>query len=586
MGIRMISICKLPERKKFKIKKNIYNAILFIILIIYSLLLTNQGVTVTDTGYNYGNFVNYDSLDNMWKFSTYLATALGSLFTRLPLGHSMLGLNIYTGLVKALIALVIFCVCVYYFNMKSSIVFLAELMALGYCWCPTALLYNYLSYLLFTVGAILLCVAVKSKKYLWYFLAGLCLGINVLVRLPNLAEMSLIFAVWYYCYISKRRLKDTLKITGLCIGGYVLGIGSILVYISFKYGMKEYWIGINEILTMPTEASSYSLGAMIRGDMFSYLANMKWLILALVFVGIGTLFYSIFKDNLLIIKKILYMCSNLLLLCIYKKMGMFKITYYNYESIEQVGILFLMISGILGLYVIFFGGTNYALRMHAFTMGIIILVTPLGSNNHLYSAINNLFWVTPFIFHCCCEWNVWAKKNISIRKFSWEPMRITFTILIIFVFIQGVLFGTQFVFRDGTNGEKRTARIADISALSGMYTQPQNANALNELNNFLIENKLKDKKVILYNNVPGLAFYMDLEPALSSTWPDLDSFAKMKFEQELQLISDKLQQMEKPLIILGAELDTNIPKQKLLQSFMEDNDYSLIYSNDLCYLYR
>ena len=81
----------------------------------------------------------------MWKFSTYLATATGSFFTHLPFGNTVLGLNIYTGLVKASIALIVYYACVYYFDMKPTVVFVAELMALGYCWCPTTLLYNYLS---------------------------------------------------------------------------------------------------------------------------------------------------------------------------------------------------------------------------------------------------------------------------------------------------------------------------------------------------------------------------------------------------------------------------------------------------------
>ena len=166
-----------------------------VLLVVYSLLLVNQGITVTDTGYNYGNFVNFDSLDSMWKFSTYLANATGVFFTHLPGGQTMLGLNLYTGLVKALIALVIYFVCVRVFDIRREIAFLAELMALGYCWCPTALLYNYITYLLFTLGAMFLCVAVKKENDFWYIPAGVCLGLDVMVRLPNLAEMALILAV-------------------------------------------------------------------------------------------------------------------------------------------------------------------------------------------------------------------------------------------------------------------------------------------------------------------------------------------------------------------------------------------------------
>ena len=146
-----------------------------VLLTVYSLLLVNQGVTVTDTGYNYGNFIHFESLDGMWKFSTYLATAIGSFFTKLPFGSTMLGLNVYTGLVKASIALVTYFFCVKLFEMPKGVAFLAELVALGFCWCPTALLYNYVTYLLFTLGTLLLCLAVKTGKTRWYVLAGVCL---------------------------------------------------------------------------------------------------------------------------------------------------------------------------------------------------------------------------------------------------------------------------------------------------------------------------------------------------------------------------------------------------------------------------
>lgn len=182
-----------------------------ILLLVYSLFLVNQGITVTDTGYNYGNFVNFDSLDVMWKFSTYLANVVGSLFTKLPLGETMIGLNIYTGLIKAFTSIIIYYICVYEFDMKSCLVFLSQLMALGYCWCPTALLYNYCTYLLFDLGAILICIAAKRNKFRYYLIAGICLGLNVMVRLPNLAEIALIFAVWYYSFVTKDNFIVFLK---------------------------------------------------------------------------------------------------------------------------------------------------------------------------------------------------------------------------------------------------------------------------------------------------------------------------------------------------------------------------------------
>ena len=558
------------------------------LLVVYSLMLANQGITVTDTGYNYGNFVNFDSLDGMWKFSTYLATVVGAFFTRLPGGHTMLGLNLYTGLVKALIAVVTYLVCVHEFKIRRGIAFLAELMALGYCWCPTALLYNYITYLLFTLGAVFLCIAVKRQKNVWYLIAGVCLGLNVMVRLPNLAEMALILAVWFHCFLQKTKLAETLKRTGFCILGYLAGIGVVMCYIAARYGLAAYLDGIQQILSMPSEASSYSVKAMIVGDFYRYLHSLKWLLVPLGFVAAGTVFYAVAQRRDVRLKRVLYLLCNLLILPVYYKMHMFRFAYHTYDAIYHPGILFLMIAGILGLYVMFFGGKDYVLRMHAITMGIVILITPLGSNNGLLTAENNLFWAIPFVFHCAYQW-VLAAKHEEKKKLTCftEPLRITCLFLLLFVFAQGVLFGATFVFRDGVNGEKRAEKMTEIPALAGMYTHPENAESLRSLYGYLEAEDLLGKEVILYRDLPGLAFYMDLKPAMSSTWPDLASFVTDKFEQELDRISEAcMSGKERPLIIVGRELDPDAVKDSLLKDFCEALQYEPVFRNEMCVVYR
>ena len=36
-----------------------------VILVLFALMHIGEGITVTDTGYNYGNFISFDSLDDM-----------------------------------------------------------------------------------------------------------------------------------------------------------------------------------------------------------------------------------------------------------------------------------------------------------------------------------------------------------------------------------------------------------------------------------------------------------------------------------------------------------------------------------------
>ncbi|MGN0401973.1 MAG: hypothetical protein ACI4HQ_06895 [Acetatifactor sp.] len=563
------------------------NILLPLLLVVYALFLVNQGITVTDTGYNYGNFINYDSLDGMWKFSTYLATALGALFTRLPYGRIMLGMNVYTGLVKVLIALIVYFVCVKVFRMKKSLAFTAELVALGYCWCPTALLYNYCTYLFFNLGAILLCIAVKKEKNYFYILAGVCLGLNVLVRLPNLAEMALIAALWFYCIIRKEKFGDTLKRTALCVAGYGLGIGGVLAYISARYGFGAYLKGIRELLEMPGEAGGYSLKNMILGDIDIYIYNMRWLLPALGFVVAGMALYAVCRGRHLPGKRVFYLVCNVLLIFVYRWLGLFKFVYTTYEGVYSVGSYFLIISGLLGLYVMFFGGEDYELRMHAAVMGIIILITPLGSNNYLFTAVNNLFWVMPFVLRCCQKIVTNGREAFDKRGIlSTEPLKITLVFLVGFVCVQGVLFGSVFVFRDGMGEAKRDVMITDIEVLKGMYTTAENAEALNSLHAYLDQEELKGREVILYQDIPAIAYYMDLKPAISSTWPDLVSYSVEKFRQELERVKESYSKEDKPLLILGCLPEEEGVKMDLLREFMDELDYEMSFSNDKWFLYR
>lgn len=566
---------------KTKSNKNIIYSTLFILaLVVYSLLLVNQGIHPTDVGYNYGNFEHFDTLDGMWKFSTYLATAIGAAFTHLPGGHTLLGLNIYTGLVKASIAVITYLLCVKVFHIHRGVAFLAELAALGYCWCPTALLYNYVTYLLFTLGAVLLCIAVEKEKNYWYILAGVCLGVNVMVRIPNLAEMALIAALWFYCIIRKIKFAEAMKRTGYCILGYVIGIAVILLWIVCRYGATAYIQGIQEILSMPGEAGSYSLKYMLLGDYYEYRTNLIWLILALVYTVIGIILFRVSAGKMLWYKRIFYCICNLSLIALYYRLGMFRFVYYDYVGIIRVGILFLMLAGALGLYVMFFGGEDYALRMHGATMGIIILITPLGSNNLLFTAENNLFWVMPFVFHFCYKW---LTKKVP---YYLETLRITYVTLVLFVAVQGVLFGSTFVFRDGINGEKRTEKITEIQALKGMYTRPEMKKSLMEINDYLVNNNLQDTDAILYQDLPGLSFFLGLEPAMTTTWPDLASFSTDKFRMELERIGARNTTEEKPLLILGCDLQTDDVKINMLREYVEKYGYDQVFTNDLCSIYR
>ncbi|MGN1147790.1 MAG: hypothetical protein ACI4TB_05170, partial [Lachnospiraceae bacterium] len=89
------------------------NYIFPLILLLYPLRHIHWGLDLWDTGYNYANFryMGLEHMDPMWFFSTYLANAVGHLLTFLPGGHTVLFMNLYTGLFVSLLAVLAYWFC-------------------------------------------------------------------------------------------------------------------------------------------------------------------------------------------------------------------------------------------------------------------------------------------------------------------------------------------------------------------------------------------------------------------------------------------------------------------------------------------
>lgn len=562
-----------------------------VVLFLFAMLHIGEGMPATDTGYNYGNFRFFDGLDDMWKFSTYLANVVGAFFTKLPFGETMLGMNFYTGLFKALAALVTYFLCVRVCKMSRGLVFFAQMLALGFCWCPTALLYNYMTYFLFTLGALFVFQAFKAEKSRYLVLAGVCLGLNVMVRLPNVAEAALIVCVWFGGIVYKKEFKKILQDTLWCMLGYLGSVGVIFLYIVVRYGLHAYVEGIQALFAMTENATSYSTMSMLLDSFRMYLAYSKWVMLLAGIMACGIIGFAVFKGKFLLLKKIGVAAAVGGYVFIAYLKGMYTLNYRNYTSMFFWGVLFLIIALFLCAYAMFFAKCGRELKLLASMAAVIIFITPIGSNNHLYSPMNNLFLVAPVVFSVIRHL-LYEQKRVMIGdrvEISTYPIAAMLVGLVSVVLLQSVCFGASFVFRDGTEGEKRVYKVENNAVLAGMRTTEQNAENLQGLNDYLTGQALIGERVLLYGNVPSLAFYFSLEPAISSTWPDLESFSHEKFTEEIDL----LETQDLPIVITDAVTYDSLlmyddatygesngeKKLEHLQAFLKDNGYCESYRN-------
>lgn len=554
------------EKLKGNPKLNkVLNLIFSLILLLYPLRHIRLGVEWQDTGYNYAHFAYMDNMDPMWLFSTYFANAVGHFFTKLPMGDTMLGLNLYTGLTVSILA-----VAGYWFFVKSIklsplLVFLGEFLAVSLCWCPTALLYNYLTYILLGAGGVLLYYGLmrEEKNKPFFVFAGICLGLNVFVRFSNLANMGLIVAVWAMGIIRKEKFVKVLKQTGFCVLGYVIGLLGGFGFISLQYGANTYIQGVLRLLSMPSEASNYTILSMILAQVQNYLQNFIWLGWMAAFMLAGMVVYQILPGQKYItwIKKIGYVACVFLSFYFLRNRNMFNFTYVTKASMFQWAIMLLSATLVIGVVVIFGKRFTEQEKLLCGMNILIILITPLGSNNHLYLAVNNLFFVVPYTLWMLYRFLKWMPAEVPVKKhsISMYPVKAMICSILFMIVFQGTLFGWYHVFTEGDGEYGLNTPIENNVVLEGMLTDAERAEVISEISAFVQKEGLKGQEVILYGQIPAMSYYLEMPFAISS-WPDLSSYNYAVMENDLAAIQAQADKGERtmPVILMDKPQGTYV----------------------------
>lgn len=595
------------------------------ILLLYPFLVVNQGLDVADSTYSLTNFQYFDSMNGTWMVATFLSNAAGWLFMHLPFGGTLLGMKCYTTLVQSATALMV------YFGLKKRIaaplLFFGEFLALGLCWCPSTILYNYLTYFLMAAAILLLYrgltggddVFGKSRRF--YFLAaGVCLGANVAVRMPNVVQAAFILAVWYGIVLicrqkdgnagrSFRHWSGFFSSTGWCLLGYVVGFGVPLAVICVRYGISAYPDMVFTMFAMTEQATDYKPTSMLTGMFGDYIKGLYWLAFAGVCAGAaGAAFlvrerlYDAGKNAYKItgaIIKIGYVMLLLALLRFYWGRGMFHFRYYEYGNgcIYYPAVLLLLVTIAAAVYCLIGKKVCVEQKIMAAFVLLQIFLTPLGSNNDLYPIINNLFVAAPFLL-----WVVWSRLaekggRMDKYRFLWA---MPVCGLAAFLLMQSIGSHANFVFQDGIYGEVRDMRVKKPEKAAGIYTNQENGALLEELSDFIKEEGLTGRKMITYGELPGLFYLLDMPPALSTGWADLKSYRMAEYTRDLAALeTESAAGGEMPVIIVhsavaaywsddgeainwfGVDMEKMAmdEKQRILSDWIRDYGYTEAFGN-------
>ena len=549
------------------------------ILFVYPFLTVNQGVDVSDSLYSLTNFRFFPQMEGMWIVSTYLSNVIGYLLTKLPFGTTVLGMKFYTGLVVSIIVLFAYSMLKRW--MPAWIAFLGEIIAISYCWIPTTILYNYLTYCFLTIGVLFLYKGLVEEKKILLVLSGLFLGVNAWVRIPNITEMALILSLWYYLAIKKIQINEIIAKTFYCVVGYLLGFLLPSVAILLQYGLS----GLREMIfglgNVGNRDETYTVLGMILSTVKAYGRSLKWVTLILVVIVMGTAMFFSLKESWEKFQKVSYVLGIVILLRFLWGRGMFTFRYYeDYTSIYEWGMIALFLSWVGSVIMLCFMKSSAEEKLWSVLVMLILVITPLGSNNYTYQNMNNLFLTAPVGLYIYVRLLRKKEKNRILAKisFPWKAMVVVLGGVIIF---QGIGFHSKFVFRDGMRGEKRDYVFHTPAVVAGMKTTKENGQELQEVLDKL--EQCGENKILLFGDCPGISFLSGKAPAIYTAWPDLESESYEKIEQDIYSLTSY------PVVVLREKeynTEQTDEKKDLIESFVEKNHYQLIYEGKTYQIFK
>ncbi|MBR0164220.1 MAG: hypothetical protein IJQ12_06070 [Lachnospiraceae bacterium] len=553
------------------------------VLFFYPFFGVWTGVDVTDTMYALTYYAHGNTLDRMWYFATYLPNLTGRLLMHLPFGGTMLGIGIYCTLFVSLTALFTYYM-LQFFDLPGWMVFAGLFLAESLCWAPEVILYHYLSHIFFTAGTLILVRAlsapVAQKRLL--FLSGALFGLNIMVRMPNVLQIAILIVIFGYGIWAHKNKLTMCREAGVFLGGYITGFFIPFASISLLYDREAYVRMTRDLFSMTSGSPSHSAAGMLALIGGAYKGTILHMAIMIPCIAAGCVMFFLWKDKFIKQKIALYLAGVVVLMVYFFRRGVFTMNYWYYDSIFQASMMFLICA--IVLFVLDIAGVlrgHEHERMLSLAALVILLITPLGSNNYTYPAINNLFFVAPVALCVLRRAMRRASKSALAREhFTWESIVLAITAVL---FVQGILFHAIFSFRDGTDGTPRNVRITQIPRLAHMVTTGENANRLTGLYVFLTQGGFSGREAITFGNIPGVVYFCDLTPAIFTTWPDLPSNTTQRFNDALDALETP------PLIIIGRTEDTDVTverKSTYLQMYRMQHTYEKIYDDGYFEVYE
>jgi hypothetical protein len=466
--------------------------VFFLLLSIYLVLLTFQGLDFNDEGFHvafYQQIFN-DPASVQYGFWMWLTGIFGGGFMKLFPFLGLWGIRFEGVIITVSTIAISYNLLKKYLHtgyLRLSIIMLV-LFINEY---PRTFYYNNFSAFCYFLAACLIFRGLRDNKNLFVLFCGLVIGLNIFNRTPNLLGAGMILSIPFYGYIVKGSVRNQIQKMCVFAGGFVLAL--LLVYISMiLLGHLEIFINSMKMvfgLSQEVRASdgldgSYRISKLFVINVLEYLGAARSILLIVLLIMIsgfiGTFSYA---GNPVI--KTMVRLINLLIV-----MGVIAGIFLGWGNDYRLVLLFTGIS-MLSVFLLFNQKTDPLIRLIVFLGGFILLVHPFGSSEGITTVIAYSMWISfPVSIDLVSKiqkadiqlsvTNMLNKRSFGIKfnELQLRHIRIISLSLIILACLYNVI-----VFPDYFDRHDRRQMLYSVNNknVHGILTTKPRADALNQL---------------------------------------------------------------------------------------------------------
>ena len=487
------------------------------------MLFVWQGLDFTDMGFWLTSYQQFYMHPDTIIATCWLSSFIGH-WTGLTLGQDVLAYKLGYVIVVTSSAIIAYRLLAYQFGhsrMLAAMVLLTVFFTRGYGgnWID----YNCLTALFYLGGAALLFLGLNGNQKQLIVLAGIVLGANVFVRLPNLLGITLLSAIWLQAWAYRWTLRDILVWSVLFLGGFSVGITLIWGLIILHGHETIYFQGIQVLFDLAVSPKSHHSSSGLLNVFIK--DHVRAFSKAFFIITIGALIANwASKQKFFLSSGIILFGSIYLLNSFYIK--------DNWRWCVP-GICYVVLLSIVFLN--FRKETPLALL--AFIAGMILVLVPLGSNVGISNSAFGMWLALPLTLIC-----LWRSDDLSLPlwfKISNKKLKpnnnflitargfLVFTITIIIALLFHSLIGAwKHTYLDSKNRYTMMHPIAH-PLLERTFTTAERAKVVTELLDAMSNYTEPGDEVLAYNAIPTVHFLTATHPWLGNSWPDILDTTKL-----------------------------------------------------------